>query len=72
MMVKKLNMQRRDFLTLAAAGVTAVSLDTDFFRQAMATDGYTLKAGETAIDLGDAGNNPVSYTHLTLPTSHLV
>ena len=59
-MVKKLNMQRRDFLTLAAAGVTAASLDTNFIRQAMATDSYALQAGETAINLGENGSNPTN------------
>ena len=59
-MVKKLNMQRRDFLTLAAAGVTAASLDTNFIRQAMATDSYALQAGETAINLGVDGSNPTN------------
>ena len=59
-MVKKLNMQRRDFLTLAAAGVTAASLGTNFIRQAMATDSYALQAGETAINLGENGSNPTN------------
>lgn len=53
-------MQRRDFLTLAAAGVTAASLDADFIRQAVANDSYVLQAGETAIDLGVNGINPTN------------
>ena len=60
MRVKKLNMQRRDFLTLAAAGVTGASLDTDFIRQAMASDSYALQAGKTATNLGVDGSNPTN------------
>ena len=48
-------MQRRNFLTIAAAGVTAASLKLPMIGRANASDIYSLKAGKATANLiGDS------------------